>query len=681
MSRYERVPSEEEPFPHNHPDLTNSLESPINARRGFISSTNKDTSPSSLASSPPHPIPNSSSSSLLSPLSISLSPSPSPKQSARPTISPVTHTPSSTQASPLFQEYYLPINNGISSENDSSPGSSSRRQRAISHHTTHVRILRIAWLVALLVGEYGVYWAMVNHCVWPENSSWDNSSESQKERYRVAIIADPQLTDWMSYHQTGWLLALVETYTDIFMKRSFSRLQSSLRPDAVLFLGDLNDGGRISSGDVFEKNRDRFFERVFQTKSTAWNQKPIVIDEGTPPPYPTGEIHRFGPNPDTIITGHYQQIADVPLDATERKAIRDSGKSARLYVAGNHDVGFGDTLVRPAMTRYKQVFGSVNYKIEVGNHTFVVLDTLSLSSVRPEIREESEHFINDLSNEIPTLPRILFTHVPLFRLDTTYCGDERASKQLILNRGGEQYYNMVNSTLSRQILHSIQPDMIFSGDDHDWCEVAHSHDSTLTPEVTLRTFSFAQGIKQPSFLMLSLYNPEHQTKNDLPLIPVSSGLPVGTGDGLVSVARPSDNTTFVYEECMLPNQLLIYMYYVALLALSLSWILILRYRWITRGRRHLAEDSLLIQWRSPTSESELLPQGSTTATALSPRPYDDCFIDDISDNQIDTQYPKSKKTTWPLLCRIYWKMVAWDLWNVVRYAVPFYLALFITTFI
>ncbi|KAG0358570.1 hypothetical protein BGZ54_010361 [Gamsiella multidivaricata] len=351
----------------------------------------------------------------------------------------------------------------------------------------------------------------------------------------------------MSYHQSGLLLALVETYTDIYMKRSFHRMHASLRPDAVLFLGDLNDGGRNSRGEVFEKNRNRFFERVFETKSTAWNQRPLVIDPFAATEERQPDDSREEGEESARGIGHYHQLVDVPLDSAEREAMRNAGRSVRLYVAGNHDVGFGDTLIRSSMVRFKQVFGAVNYEIEVGNHSLVVLDTLSLSSDIQDIREESQQFLKHIDKERPTLPRILFTHVPLFRLDTTYCGDARETEQLILNRKGEQYQNMVNITLSREILRSIQPDMVFSGDDHDWCEIAHSLDGTLTPEVTLPTFSFAQGILQPGFVMLSLYNPDHKAKNVLPMVSTTSGLPISTEENAGSVANPSENTTLFIE--------------------------------------------------------------------------------------------------------------------------------------
>ncbi|KAG9073229.1 hypothetical protein KI688_001021 [Linnemannia hyalina] len=252
--------------------------------------------------------------------------------------------------------------------------------------------------------------------------SMDKSEEALNNRYRMAIIADPQLTDWMSYHQSGLLLALVEAYTDIYMKRSFRRLRASLRPDAVLFLGDLNDGGRKTDNQTFVKNTGRFFEWIFATKSSAWNQEPIVADAlvgETAASALAEELQNGNSKEDNSsylkkrqeltqeekaakvdITGHYVQRVGVPLEAEERRKIRESGRSLRLYVAGNHDVGFGDTLIRSSMVRYKKVFGSVNYEVNVGNHSLVILDTLALSSKVPSIRDESQQFLDHIKQGI-----------------------------------------------------------------------------------------------------------------------------------------------------------------------------------------------------------------------------------------------------------------------------------------
>ncbi|KAG0046885.1 hypothetical protein BGZ83_007960 [Gryganskiella cystojenkinii] len=513
-----------------------------------------------------------------------------------------------------------------------------------------------------------------------QQSGADDSDPAMKDRYRIAIIADPQLTDWYSYRQTGFVLRLVQIYTDLYMRRSFRRLHSSLRPDAVLFLGDLNDGGRSSQGQVFEEDSHRFYERVFATKSTAWNQEPVIMDETE--------------GKENSITGHYSQVRDIPETAADRQALRDEGRSLRLYVAGNHDVGIGNTLVRSSMIRFKKIFGSVNYEIEVGNHTLVVLDTLSLSSDITEIRQESQLFLNQMEQETPTLPRILFTHVPLFRSDTTDCGDARETKQLILNRSGDQYRNMVNATLSRQILRGIQPDIVFSGDDHDWCEIAHSLDGTLTPEVTLRTFSFAQGIQRPSFVMLSLFNPEHIVKNTLPVMPEPGGFPVGGLDlkgSSSTVTRPTrESTSFVYEECMLPNQMKIYLVYGILLAISVGCVLIQRYRWFSSGdwskRQRQVLGRLGMYFSVATTATTTMTM--TTMTSSSSRSQlreheDEAGVDGLDQTEVNrssrpgTYNNGSSKSTWPLLTSVYWKLVAWDLANVALGAILFYLFLFL----
>ncbi|KAG0278167.1 hypothetical protein BGZ95_004557, partial [Linnemannia exigua] len=454
----------------------------------------------------------------------------------------------------------------------------------------------------------------------------DKSEEAINSRYRMAIIADPQLTDWMSYHQSGLLLALVEAYTDIYMKRSFRRLHASLRPDAVLFLGDLNDGGRNSDERTFVKNTRRFFEWVFATKSSAWNQDPVVTDalpgetvasalaeelenddngneDNSSSMKKRQELTQEEKAVNMDITGHYVQRFVVPLETTERQKIRDSGRSLRLYVAGNHDVGFGDTLIRSSMVRYKRVFGSVNYEVNVGNHSLVVLDTLALSSRVPSIRDESQKLLNHIKQEQPSLPRILFTHVPLHRLDTTFCGKARETAQLIMDRGGEQFQNMVNSSLSREILESVQPDMVFSGDDHDWCEIAHpTIGGNFVPEVTARTFSFAQGIQRPSFVMMTLFNPDLKPKNVLPVVPLDAGLPVSNEFATGTVERPSGDTTFVYDECMLPWQMMIYMLYGALLMVSLTWIFIRHFRWMVVSRQRDRSLSILGRWRNNSKD-------------------------------------------------------------------------------
>ena len=61
---------------------------------------------------------------------------------------------------------------------------------------------------------------------------------------RIAVIADPQIADYFSYGHSGLRLAAETFYGDLYMRRGFRHLQERLGPDAVLFVGDLFDGGR-----------------------------------------------------------------------------------------------------------------------------------------------------------------------------------------------------------------------------------------------------------------------------------------------------------------------------------------------------------------------------------------------------------------------------------------------------
>ncbi|KAG0346853.1 hypothetical protein BG005_000501 [Podila minutissima] len=527
--------------------------------------------------------------------------------------------------------------------------------RATSHRSTHVKALRLLWCLALLSGEHVIYWVLIRRCSWPENVHWNTAHDSLQDRYRIAIIADPQLTDWYSYKQTGWLLTLVQTYTDLFMRRSFSKLHQTLKPDAVLFLGDLNDGGRDTVDEaVRAQNRGRFMERVFQSEYTAWNQEPVVVDAAADTDTHKGKEVDEGlldnseesTNNNRVISQEsvsrptYLVNKDIPSTVQEREAARRAGKSVRLYVAGNHDVGYGNNLIRKMALRFKRDFGALNYEIQLGNHSVVVLDTLSLSAEDPMIRNEAQMFLDQIGQETPTLPRILFTHVPLYRLDTTYCGQERESSRLIINEGGFQYHNMVNATLSREILDKIKPDMVFSGDDHDWCEIGHivnrgepssgaygagdkSERLSLAPELTVPTFSFAQGVLQPGFVMLSLYNPNSLAGNNFAAVPSSStGLPAAIVADSSSgyLARPSVAGTFEYDACMLPNQLRIYFVYIGLFVLSMGWILFERYRWMARGEfsktLHFMTETPTIHDEEKWAGMETESLGSTTATKM-----------------------------------------------------------------
>ncbi|KAL1925524.1 uncharacterized protein VTP21DRAFT_407 [Calcarisporiella thermophila] len=278
-------------------------------------------------------------------------------------------------------------------------------------------------------------------------------SSSLHPPYHLAVIADPQITDEYSYDRKGLLLEITKFYSDMYMRRNFRHLSRRKKPDAVIFLGDLMDGGReIKKQEDYAK-----------------------------------ELHRF------------------------RHLFRPvSSPSPRYYfMAGNHDIGFGDSIVPLAVQRYRASFGELNYEIQLANHSIVVLDTLSLSSQKANIRREAAALLERVGREssIPPQPRILFTHVPLYRPSGSYCGPERSHIGSIENGSGYQYQNLIDQTLSQRILATLQPSLVLSGDDHDYCEVQHSWKDHGAKEITVSSFSMTMGVKIPGYVLLSLHDP------------------------------------------------------------------------------------------------------------------------------------------------------------------------------
>ncbi|KAG0264120.1 hypothetical protein DFQ27_001414 [Actinomortierella ambigua] len=542
------------------------------------------------------------------------------------------------------------------------------------------------------------------HYFWPEDET------SVKEQYRVAIVADPQLTDWSSYGQKGILLALVEFYTDLFMSRSFDYFHSLHQPDAVLFLGDLMDGGRETVNDraTYAKNLRRF-HRIFQTEQTAYNTRPIV-QYTTKPPLPltagtsaaalggggAAPANSDGDNSNNAILtelarkhgdSFYRLTKPIPTTREEREQVRWAGKSLRLYVAGNHDIGFGETTIPEAMRLYRDEFGPLNYEIDVGHHRIVGLDTLTLSELarNSAIRTEAQHMLDQLAPqdlETSRSPRILFTHVPLYRPAHTYCGAERQTSKSIEQGRGHQYQNLVTADLSEEILDKVQPEMVFSGDDHDWKVggVNRSGSELMVmytiPEVTVPTFSFAQGVYQPGLVMLNLYNPR-----------LAHAENTGIRDALNFTGTTSTTATFTYRSCMLPVQLHIYFSYGAFLGVTLAWTLIQRYRWLQRrssSNGYFSVSTTSTSYRSDTDdideEEEEGGRGGGSSDAL--------ILDLGNDKSADSfllQIPMtpdsimslSAPSSSCLTSRLYWRCVWLDVWHIASLPVILYVLLLI----
>ncbi|KAH8906027.1 putative frost protein [Coniochaeta sp. PMI_546] len=319
--------------------------------------------------------------------------------------------------------------------------------------------LVVVWVLLLLWGERWVFHSRVESCHW---SSWENWPPGATP-HRLVLVADPQLIDPHSYPGRPWPLnPITVTITDNYLRRSYNQLQQQLRPDTVFFLGDLFDGGRewkTAHGEFKdpEWGQHPAGEQKYVKK---WNKK---YGED----YWLKEYARFG----DIFLGPWIEAGDEP----------GPGQRGRKLIAslpGNHDLGFGSEIKIPVRNRFEAYFGDVNRVDVIGNHTFVSVDTVSLSArTSDEVRQHdlkdiympAELFLNsvqktkrravgrelryqrgdveevqqshtiqelgkaDFKNQ-PTLdpgegkgdlPSILLTHVPLYRPPGTPCGPLR----------------------------------------------------------------------------------------------------------------------------------------------------------------------------------------------------------------------------------------------------------------
>lgn len=399
-------------------------------------------------------------------------------------------------------------------------------------------------------------------------------------------------------------------YTDLYLRRSYSLLQRELHPDTVFFLGDLFDGGREWATD----------------RGGSWARE----WKGYGEKYWLREYNRFG----RIFFDHWNDGGSEP----------NPGQAGRKIIAGlpgNHDLGLGTGIQLAARERFNAYFGDGSRIDVIANHTFVSVDTVSLSAmdqpdpaggsqgadlrtpaeIRSAIWKPVQDFLDQAKSEksrvvqrhlnwlyngtsgrkfehtvtnteipgppqpdpeqmgVPELPTILLTHIPLYRASGTPCGPDRErwppskpssgesepltsdEPNAIAVRAGYQYQNVLTPEISKDLVEKIgNIGHVFSGDDHDYCDIVHreftaSSNGGRIREITVKSMSWAMGVRKPGFVMLSLWNPVD-----------GAGNAITTEDTLPPATLQS-------HLCLLPDQLRIFTLYAALVLLTLATLL------------------------------------------------------------------------------------------------------------
>ncbi|KIJ40951.1 hypothetical protein M422DRAFT_68454 [Sphaerobolus stellatus SS14] len=383
-----------------------------------------------------------------------------------------------------------------------------------------VAYIRIIWILAILWVELGVFYNKVSTCSWPD-------SQDHGEHMHMLLIADPQVLDKSSYPgRPGWLMALTQHIVDFNLRKSWRAVKAYTKPDMTIFLGDMMDNGRDVTSDKEYEDYYSKFQSIF----------------------------------------------------------KHDPKSAVYYIPGNHDVGLGPSSSALSKSlargRYFSHFGPLSQGFTLHNTTFLFVDAPGLvddyNMLKKQDRDkdwktsggEATEYLLNFANDVHRPPEslILFTHIPLFRPTLPEdgpesCGTFRQGRRPIYDRIGQGYQNVLPKEISTFILDRLQPDIIFSGDDHDYCDYKHSwHLSSrsalsgvFTPEISVASFSMAMGVRKSGYQLLSI---PKATESDRAVDYDNS-----------TVSTPAFHTI----PCFLLDQISLYLlYYVPLAVISLA---------------------------------------------------------------------------------------------------------------
>lgn len=437
-------------------------------------------------------------------------------------------------------------------------------------------------------------------------------------------------------------------YTDKYLRRAYTTLQKRLLPDTTFFLGDLFDGGRewATSSSSSPEKRYKHYDDNFWFK----------------------EYTRFS-----------RIFVDTWNDGGTQSTSNPRGRKLIASLPGNHDLGFGTGIQQAVRKRFYAYFGRGNRVDVIGNHTFVSVDSLSLSAMdqpdpntgssgtaagedgskpngkiwtptmdfldgvhtqkarleteellvlrnqgegsafRSGVFSPEESTMHD-KNKIKALkfPTILLTHVPLYRKPATPCGPlreryppsstdplpEEDDRNALKIQGGYQYQNVLTPTISKELVSKAGPELVhvYSGDDHDYCEVTHREYSGSPKEITVKSLSWAMGIRRPGFLLTSLWNP----------LDVDTGKPTG---------ELGSSPTLQNHLCLLPDQLSIFIRYACLLVLTILLLLVrsILLVFFTRDKASFESEEVLpsFEYHQVNSKSASSTMSSSSSSASS----------------------------------------------------------------
>jgi len=317
-----------------------------------------------------------------------------------------------------------------------------------------------------------------------------------------------------------------------------------LYPDSTIFLGDLFDGGREwatahskSPESRYQKYGDKFWQKEYRRFSKIFFDTWIKA----------GVAGRIGqPSRRSLLTNlpgnHDLGFASGIQEPVRNRFNAYFGDGNAINFIGNHTIVSLDTVSLSAkddpaapqhlwlpaqgfLDDYNSILdrSQTSYlRIHEGRHSWT---PYVHDAVDGEALQHS--YLPEPAASRPSYPTILLTHVPLYRDTGTPCGplrekypQSRDSAGKLVNfdernaisvSSGYQYQNVLSPEISKEITTKIgNLSFAFSGDDHDYCDVVHRRYPSAgggIREITVKSISWAMGIRRPGFQMVSLWNP------------------------------------------------------------------------------------------------------------------------------------------------------------------------------
>jgi hypothetical protein len=390
----------------------------------------------------------------------------------------------------------------------------------------------------------------------------------------LTLLADPQIVDRFSYSHTQTLpfglsritYAIVRWAADTYIRKSYSAVvQTSgrARSNAVIWLGDLLDGGRRPWDDTSATREQHSYVRHVRRFQSLCPERlptvyvpgnhdvriPITHDQGLAAETRQGQrrwLRSWGTS--------YDRRSSTWLWSIGRRGRRGDSRAVRLNAGATASNSGPYTEI--AADKGRDFDLTINAKFNImldeasafATHEILLIDALELAGMiaatdaasSSPLREvessdtwqqarrrfaKTVEFVERAADKraTPSTVRVLISHIPLWRAPDTPCTYDRSNEfeepVSVLDAGwhretagqieqGVDRYATYQNTLSRPVsewlLRSLKPDLIFSGDNHDHCHVRHTYVDHHAHELTLKAFSMTGGVHRPGYARLSL---------------------------------------------------------------------------------------------------------------------------------------------------------------------------------